>query len=304
MPPCTLILNERSASHDLKGHPESEVRIDQVCPYLRKQGAGTIHASEAAMEDLLRVHRPEYLARLADLSARCRPGGVAYLDSDTYVTGGSWAAARSAAGAAIRAAGEALEGRPAFAIVRPPGHHAGPAYGMGFCLLNNAAIAAAWALCRVDRVAIIDWDVHHGNGTQALFYESDRVLYCSIHRSPFYPGTGGREETGTGPGEGYTVNIPLPPGSGLREYREAFVRDIIPAAVDFEPGMIIVSAGQDTLSDDPLGGMNLEPPDFGLFTTLLSAIGTTPPAFVLEGGYGPSHGEAISEIVRVLDAWG
>lgn len=305
MPPCSLILNERSVAHDLTGHPESEVRIENLRPYLRERAAVTIHASEAQMEDLLRVHRPEYLARLADLSDRCRPGGVAFLDSDTYVTRGTWAAARSAAGASLMAAGEALAGRPAFAIVRPPGHHAGPAYGMGFCLMNNVAIAAAWALTRVETVAIIDWDVHHGNGTQALFYDSDQVLYCSVHRAPFYPGTGGREETGTGRGEGYTVNAPLPPGSGVEEYRKVLVHDIIPAVVAFEPGLILVSAGQDPLSDDPLGGMNLEPADFGLFTNLVSAISRIPPAFVLEGGYGPSHGMAIAEIVRVLDErWG
>ncbi|MDD1708680.1 MAG: histone deacetylase [Methanoregulaceae archaeon] len=300
MPPCCLILNDCSVRHDLKGHPESEIRIGSILPFL-PESTTRIPAISASMEDLLKVHLQEYLSRIEDLSIRCRPLGVAYLDSDTYVTPGSWEAARHAAGAAIAAAREALSGRPAFAVVRPPGHHAGPLYGMGFCLINNVAVATAWALERVPRVAIIDWDIHHGNGTQAIFYDSDRVLYCSVHRSPYYPGTGGREETGTGTGEGYTVNAPLPPGSGMEEYREVFSGEIIPAVESFDPELILISAGQDILFDDPLGGMTLEPADIGKFTELISRIGKRPPALVLEGGYGPSHGKAVAEILRVLD---
>lgn len=299
---CSLILNDCSIRHDLKGHPESETRMDQIRPFLPERMA-RIPASPAPMEDLLRVHPQEYLSRLEDLSLRFRQGAVAYLDSDTYVTSGSFEAARCAAGAAITAAGEAIAGRPSFAVVRPPGHHAGPVYGMGFCLLNNAAVAAAWTLLHLSRVAIIDWDVHHGNGTQAIFYDSDRVLYCSVHRSPFYPGTGSREETGTGEGEGFTVNAPLPPGSGADEYREVLCREIIPAAESFDPDLIIISAGQDALSDDLLGGMRLKPQDYGTFTEMVCSIGRRPPAFVLEGGYGPSHGKAIAQILRVLEEW-
>jgi acetoin utilization deacetylase AcuC-like enzyme len=303
MPPCSLVLNDRSVHHDLKGHPESEERIDQIQPSLPARMA-RIPAPLASMDDLLRVHHPEYVCRLQGLSTQCRPGAVAYLDSDTYVTSGSWDAARGAAGAAITAAGEALAGQPAFAIVRPPGHHAGPMYGMGFCLLNNAAVAAAWALLRVARVAIIDWDVHHGNGTQHIFYDSDRVLYCSVHHAPSFPGTGSREEIGTGAGEGCTVNIPLPSGSGIDEYREAFDGVIIPKTEAFDPDLILISAGQDPLADDPLGEMRLKPPDFGMFTELVCSIAKKPPALVLEGGYGPSHGEGIAGILRVLEEWG
>ncbi len=302
MPPCTLLLNDRSVHHDLKGHPESELRMEQIRSSLQGNRR-SLQASPAPMDDLLRVHMPEYLSRLEDLSGRCRPGGAAFLDSDTYVVADSWDAARYAAGAAIAAAGEALSGTPSFAVVRPPGHHAGPVYGMGFCLLNNAAVAAAWALRKVARVAIVDWDVHHGNGTQAIFYDTDRVLYCSVHRAPFYPGTGNREETGTGTGEGYTVNVPLPSRSGSDDYLRAFRDEIIPAVRSFDPDLILVSAGQDPLADDPLGGMNLEPGDFGVFMELVSSVARTPPALVLEGGYGPSHGAAIMEILRVLDRW-
>jgi acetoin utilization deacetylase AcuC-like enzyme len=302
MSPSCLILNDFSIRHDLQGHPESEIRIDSILPFL-PESITRISAVPASMEDLLKVHTREYLSRIEDLSIRCRPRGVAYLDSDTYVTPGSWEAARHAAGAAIAAAGKALSGRPAFAVVRPPGHHAGPVFGMGFCLINNVAVAAAWALARVSRVAIIDWDVHHGNGTQAIFYDSDRVLYSSIHRSPYYPGTGAREETGTGTGEGYTVNAPLPAGSGMEEYCEVFSGEIIPAVESFDPDLILISAGQDILFDDPLGGMRLGPADIGKFTELISCIGKRPPALVLEGGYGPSHGKAVAEILRVLDQW-
>ena len=302
MPPCRLILNDCSVRHDLKGHPESEIRIDSILPFLPESTSRSL-AIPASMEDLLKVHQQEYLSRIEDLSIRCQPRGVVYLDSDTYITPGSWEAARHAAGAAITAAGEALSGRPAFAVVRPPGHHAGPVYGMGFCLINNVAVAAAWALERVSRVAIIDWDVHHGNGTQAIFYDSDRVLYSSVHRSPYYPGTGAREETGTGTGEGYTVNAPLPAGSGMEEYGEVFSGEILPAVESFDPDLILISAGQDILFDDPLGGMRLGPADIGKFTELSSQIGKRPPALVLEGGYGPSHGKAVAEILRILDQW-
>jgi len=302
MPPCSLVLNDRSAGHDLKGHPESEERIDQIRPFLAGN-LSRIPVFPASIDDLLRVHQQEYLFRLQGISSDCRPGAVAFLDPDTYVTPRSWEAALGAAGAAITAAKEALSGRPAFAIVRPPGHQAGPMYGMGFCLLNNAAIAAAWALQRVARVAIIDWDVHHGNGTQHLFYDSGRVLYCSVHCSPFFPGTGSSEETGAGAGEGCTVNVPLPPGSGRDAYREAFDAVILPATESFDPDLILISAGQDPLADDPLGAMRLQPPDFGMFTERVCSIAKKPPALVLEGGYGPSHGEAIAGILRVLDEW-
>ncbi|HNQ25822.1 MAG TPA: histone deacetylase [Methanoregulaceae archaeon] len=302
MSPCILVMNDQSIRHDLKGHPESELRMEQIRSSLNGSRR-SLQAPPASMDDLHRVHLPEYLFRLEDLSGRCRPGGIAFLDSDTYVVSGSWDAARYAAGAAIAAAGEALSGLPAFSVARPPGHHAGPVYGMGFCLMNNVAVAAAWALRKVSQVAIIDWDVHHGNGTQAIFYDSDRVLYCSVHRSPFFPGTGSREETGSGEGEGFTMNVPLPSGSGGDAYLRAFQEEILPAVCSFDPDLILISAGQDSLSDDPLGGMNLGPGDFSRFTELVCSVARKPPALVLEGGYGPSHGEAITEILRVLDRW-
>jgi len=272
MPPCTIIQNPLSVRHDAAGHPESEIRMEHILPALTGSLA-TVTAPPARMEDLLRVHQEEYLCRLKDLSAGCPPGAVWHLDPDTYLTSGTWDAARAAAGAAVTAVAEALQGRPAFALVRPPGHHAGPMYGMGFCLINNAAVAAAYAVEQGSRVAIIDWDVHHGNGTQHI-------------ESPFFPGTGRPDETGTGAGEGFTVNVPLPRGSGATQYLHVMDEIILPETATFDPDLVIISAGQDAL------------------TERVCSVARNPPALVLEGGYGRSHGLAIREILSVLDAWG
>jgi acetoin utilization deacetylase AcuC-like enzyme len=222
-----------------------------------------------------------------------------FLDSDTYITPRSFDAALHAAGGAIAAVNRSMDGDHAFAFIRPPGHHAERARAMGFCLLNNAAIAAEHALRSIDRVAIVDWDVHHGNGTQHAFYATNRVLYCSVHQEHHFPYTGGIEEIGTGHGKGYTVNAPLVPGSSGADFVEIFSRVFLPVLDRFRPDCLIVSAGQDILSDDPLGGMNVLPEDFRVFVSLLLRAGC-PLAFVLEGGYGPSHGDAVSHIFSAL----
>jgi acetoin utilization deacetylase AcuC-like enzyme len=175
-------------------------------------------------------------------------------------------------------------------VARPPGHHAGRDYGMGFCLTNHAAVAAGHALSRgLDKVAILDWDVHHGNGTQDIFYDDGRVLYLSVHQSPFYPGTGEAAEVGKGKGHGFTVNVPLPAGSGEDIYAAAFTGVFLPVLREFGPGVILVSAGFDAHADDLLGGMALSSDSFGRFAALISdfssEVGAAPPAFVLEGGY-------------------
>jgi acetoin utilization deacetylase AcuC-like enzyme len=162
------------------------------------------------------------------------------------------------------------------------------------------AVAAAHALQHIDRVAIIDWDIHHGNGTQEIFYDSGRVLYCSIHQAHSYPGTGSPEETGTGEGEGNTINIPVPAGSTIEIYRGAFESTIIPAVRAYDPDLVLVSAGQDILADDTLGRMEILPEDFTVLTRLVLQTTDNPLALVLEGGYGPSHGEAIAAIFRAL----
>jgi len=242
--------------------------------------------SPAEREALVAVHDKAYLDGLREMSA----AGEGYLSPDTAVSAGSWEAASFASGAACSAVESVLAGETAFAVARPPGHHAGRDYGMGFCLTNHAAVAAGHALSRgLEKVAILDWDVHHGNGTQDIFYDDGRVLYLSAHQSPFYPGTGEASEVGEGEGLGFTVNLPLPAGSGEDIYAAAFAWLFLPVLRQFRPEVILISAGFDAHVDDLLGGMALRSDSFGRFAALISdlsrEVGAAPPAFVLEGGY-------------------
>lgn len=235
---------------------------------------------------LTAVHDAAYLERLKGLSA----AGGGYLDPDTALGPDSWKAALLAAGAAVGAVESALSGTAAFAVARPPGHHAGRKRAMGFCILNNAAIAAEHARSRgAGRIAILDWDVHHGNGTQDIFYTDGELLYLSVHQSPFYPGTGDVREVGEDAGRGLTVNVPLPFGSNEDAYAEAFTGIFFPVLREFRPELMIVSAGYDAHVADPLGGMNLETSSFGRFAAALADLahemGTPPLALLLEGGY-------------------
>ena len=242
-------------------------------------------ASRVALEA---VHEGRYLDRLRAL---CESGG-GYLDPDTATNEHSWEVATLASGAAVGAVESALsEGAASFALVRPPGHHAGGGYAMGFCLLNHAAVAAARARAMgARRVAILDWDVHHGNGTQDVFYDDGSVLYLSVHRSPFYPGTGSLRETGEGEGRGFTVNVPLPARSDENAYAAAFAGVLLPALRGYEPEVVVVSAGYDAHRADPLGGMSLESGSFGRMAAAVADLtrelpSCAPPAVVVEGGY-------------------
>ncbi|HJQ28030.1 MAG TPA: histone deacetylase, partial [Rubrobacter sp.] len=235
---------------------------------------------------LAAVHDPVYLEHLREMSA----SGGGYLSLDTAVGPGSWEAASLASEAACSAVESSLSGETAFAVARPPGHHAGRDYGMGFCLTNHVAVAAGYALSRgLERVAILDWDVHHGNGTQDIFYDESRVLYLSSHQSPFYPGTGKVGEVGEREGLGFTANVPLPAGSGEDVYAEVFTGVFARLLREFGPEVILVSAGFDAHVDDLLGGMALESDSFRRFAALISGlsheIGAVPPAYILEGGY-------------------
>ncbi len=249
------------------------------------------------------VHSPAYLDRLENL---CASGG-GYLDFDTALNQHSWEAATLASGAAIGAVESALSGTAAFAIARPPGHHAGRDYGMGFCLINHVAVAAEHARSQgVERVAILDWDVHHGNGTQDIFYASGEVLYLSAHQSPFYPGTGNVREVGEGRGRGFTANLPLPGGSREDLYAAAFAGFFVPILHEFRPGLILISAGYDAHRADPLGGMRLESASFGRFaaelTTVAREVGAVPPVLLLEGGYNLNAiTESVAATIRGIE---
>ncbi|MCQ8893335.1 MAG: histone deacetylase [Methanolinea sp.] len=293
---CSVIYSEEFTRHDLSWHEENSRRLlsvlSSIPPDIRRRPA-----EEADIEDIARVHDHRHIRMIEEL---CSYGGRRYLDMDTYVTGETFHVAALAVGSSIAAVRRALGGEHCFALIRPPGHHAEPDRAMGFCIFNNAAIAAAWALERVERVAIIDWDLHHGNGTQKIFYESDRVLFCSIHQSNIFPWTGWIDEVGSGRGRGFSLNAPLPAGGGIGDYVYIFSEVFSKALRHFEPDVVIVSAGQDPLHDDPKAGMRLFPEDFAILCSSIRQASPCPLALVLEGGYGPSAGKAIFHILDAL----
>jgi acetoin utilization deacetylase AcuC-like enzyme len=292
----TAIIDPACAWHDNPLHPECQSRLLNAIAGI-PAGVARVVPDPATPDDVLRIHDPHYTEHLRERCAETT--SLCYLDPDTYITSRSYDAALHAAGGAVSAVNQSLDGNHAFALIRPPGHHAERARAMGFCLINNVAIAAQHALKSVDRVAIVDWDVHHGNGTQHAFYGTNRVLYCSLHQAYYFPYTGSVEEIGTGNGKGYTVNAPLEPGCTGADFSLVFSEVFLPVLDRFRPEVLIVSAGQDILFDDPLGGMNVSPEDTGVLTSLLLQIGR-PLSLVLEGGYGPSHRDAVSYIFSAL----
>jgi acetoin utilization deacetylase AcuC-like enzyme len=298
-----------SAAHDVPHHPENQRRLDTIWEYLTTvdmlRGREEIPVEPAPLAIVEQVHNPWYVERLDRLAM----GGGAWLDSDTYIGPESYDVALLTAGAAVAAVQAVLEdvvGR-AFALGRPPGHHATSERGMGFCLLNNVAIAAAWALEQgLDHVAIVDWDVHHGNGTQDIFYQSDQVLFCSLHQAPFYPGTGSARERGENAGEGLTINIPLAAGKTDADYDAAFDQAVAPSIDAFEPDLILISAGYDAHADDPLGGMRLTDQGFAQMTRRLVDLAERHAdgrvVAVLEGGYDPiALARSVAATLAVLD---
>jgi len=281
-----LITSPRFEEHITPpGHPERPERarvFQNIAMEWRERGGRVSEPRTSTMEELLRVHTREHVDRIAATSGR--PGVM--LDPDTFTSPESYDIALLAAGAAVHAMEHALDtGETAFALVRPPGHHAEPDRAMGFCLFNNIAIAAAAALARgIERLAIVDIDVHHGNGTQDVFYEEPRVLYVSTHQFPFYPGTGAAEETGAGRGKGFTMNVPLAAGSTDADYERAY--DSIAARLaEFDPQILLVSAGYDAHMDDPLASMYVTVEGYAAIVGKVLGATRAPAAFITEGGY-------------------
>ena len=269
-----LIHSDRFAEHQTPpGHPERPERaevMDAVVNRWRKHGVDVVAPREATREQLARVHDPDYIRRISETIGRAKA-----LDPDTYTSPESYEIALLAAGAAIDGVERVMGGShtTAFALVRPPGHHAERDRAMGFCLFNNIAVAAAHARAQgAGKVAIVDYDVHHGNGTQHMFETDPHVLYISIHQSPYYPGTGAADETGRDRGQGFTINLPLEVGAVAEDYQRVFADVVVPVLKQFEPDLILVSAGFDAHERDPLGGMRLTTDAFAAMTMELRAV--------------------------------
>jgi len=297
-----------SLLHDTGPHPENASRIEAIEAALGDAawlGMTVLEAPAAERAWIERVHDPRLVSAIERF---CAEGGGA-IDHDTLVVPESWDAALRAAGAAAGAAERLLAGedRYAFCGLRPPGHHAESARSMGFCLFNNAAIAAAHAraACGAERVLILDWDVHHGNGTAEIFDSRDDVLYASIHQSPLYPGTGAASDTGSGPGEGATINLPVPPGAGGPEFTGLTRHVVVPVGYSFRPDLIVISAGYDAHAADPLASCRVETADFATMAASMRDLAAdldVPVLVCLEGGYDP--GALAESVVATLEALG
>jgi acetoin utilization deacetylase AcuC-like enzyme len=286
-----FVLDRRFLEHDTgSGHPERPERIGVLFEsVLAAPGLERVEPRLATPEEVTLVHEEGHFARVA----RTRDVPRYAFDADTPVCSRSFDAACLAAGGLLSLLDAVMSGRlrNGFAFVRPPGHHAERSRAMGFCLFNNVAIGAAYLRERhgLKRVLVVDWDVHHGNGTQHSFERDPTVMYVSTHRYPFYPGTGAIDEVGRGEGEGFTVNIPFPGGFGDAEYLDAFHTVIEPIALQYEPEFVLVSAGFDPHARDPLGGMGVTEAGFGAMARSLLAVAERTAAgrcvAVLEGGY-------------------
>jgi len=301
--------SEACLEHDTGDrHPETADRLRAIRQQLaRRHGVEYVDADPASIDAVTAVHDDDYVH---DLHEFCADGGGNW-DPDTVASESTWEAALASAGLAQWAAERALAGddgrRTPFSIGRPPGHHAVEADAMGFCFFNNAGVAAQHALDEggADRVAIFDWDVHHGNGTQDIFYERGDVFYASVHEQGLFPGTGEVDETGTGAGERTTLNVPLRSGAGDADYLLAFERAVRPALDRFDPDLLLVSAGFDAHRHDPISRMRVSTEGYALLTEQVRETAATVDAglgFVLEGGYGlDTLSESIATVHETFD---
>lgn len=279
------------------GHPESPDRLREIYQGIEEEemkgrALGKVKPRPATREELEMVHSPAYINLIASTAGK----SYVRLDGDTSTCAKSYETALLAAGGLLELIKVVMQGKlnNGFALVRPPGHHAERDRAMGFCIFNNVAIGAHYAIKNfsLQRILIVDWDVHHGNGTQNSFYEDPRVLYFSTHRYAFYPGTGAATEVGRGRGEGFTVNVPLSPGASDTEYGIIFDKILKPISLEYQPQLILVSAGFDTHYNDPLGGMDVTERGFARMTQILMEIADATAqgklVFTLEGGYNVS----------------
>jgi len=310
-------LHPDAALHDTGwNHPEHQGRLRAIVSAMEK-ALPSLHGrveqivpDPASERELRRVHGERLVGQVRDAAALAKARGrVVSLDGDTRMCGASWDAALGSAGAglcAVRGVGSG-DFRNAFVAARPPGHHATADRAMGFCLFNNVAVAAAdlRASGNAERVLVVDWDVHHGNGTQEIFYDEPAVFFLSLHQSPHYPGTGAAGETGSGPGEGFTLNVPLAPATPRDDYLRAFFTALDAAAERCRPDFLLVSSGFDVLAGDPLGGQLLEPRDLHRMTLAVAEVAERccdgRLVVFLEGGYDPARtAEGCVAVVRAL----
>jgi len=305
-----IVKDERYMDHEMGvHHPESPKRLEAIYAMLEESEMKghfvDVPVRPAEREELLLVHSADYVDRLAATAGK----DYTYLDPDTQTCAGSYEAALLAAGGLCQAIAMVNSGEldNAFALVRPPGHHAERFQAMGFCLFNNVAVGALYARTHLglDRLLIVDWDLHHGNGTQHSFEEDPSILYFSTHQYPYYPGTGAFQETGRGSGEGFTINVPLSVGCGDGEYVGLFETILKPLALAFKPQMILVSAGFDIYEGDPLGGMQVTPTGFAGLTRSIMEMAeiccSGKVVITLEGGYNVlGQRDSVKEVLKEL----